>query len=99
MSKNVTFLIGNGFDLNVGLKTRYIDFYKIYVIENENDSNIIRNFKKEILRSEAHGWRNWMDFEVGMGQQSKNFKGETPVEDFIECLLSMHRCKRRIANN
>lgn len=92
MSKHVTFLIGNGFDLNVGLKTRYTDFYKFYTNENANDSNIIQRFKKEILRSEAHGWKNWMDFEVGMGQQSKHFIGETPVEDFIECFNDFAIC-------
>lgn len=92
MSKHVTFIIGNGFDLNVGLKTRYTDFYKIYTIENTNDSKVIQRFKKEILKSEAHGWKNWMDFEVGMGQQSKHFDGETPVEDFIECFNDFAIC-------
>lgn len=28
--KNITFLIGNGFDINVGLDTRYSDFYKYH---------------------------------------------------------------------
>ena len=30
MSLNITFLIGNGFDIGLGLKTRYKDFYKYY---------------------------------------------------------------------
>ena len=28
---NIVFLIGNGFDLNLGLKTRYRNFYDYYV--------------------------------------------------------------------
>jgi len=92
MSKHVTFIIGNGFDLNIGLKTRYIDFYKVYTNENKNDSNVLQKFKKEILRSEAHGWKNWMDFEIGMGKQSKHFDSETPVEDFMECFDNFAVC-------
>ena len=91
MSKHVTFLIGNGFDLNVGLKTRYTDFYKIYAKENAADSDAISRFKKEILRDEADGWQNWMDFEIGLGQQSKLFDSDTPVEDFIECFNVIHQ--------
>ena len=67
---NVTFLIGNGFDLQVGLRTRYIDFYKVYIVPNEKDSPAILKFKEQILKDEAHGWRNWSDFELGMAQQS-----------------------------
>ena len=28
---NITFLIGNGFDINLGLKTRYTNFYPYYL--------------------------------------------------------------------
>lgn len=92
MSKDVTFLIGNGFDLNVGLNTRYTDFYKIYTAENANDSDIIRRFKKDILKSEEENWKTWADFEMGMGQQSKNFAGNNQVEDFIECFNDFVVC-------
>ena len=85
MGKNVTFLIGNGFDLNVGLKTHYTDFYEIYTKENVNDNENIQKFKKEILRNEADGWKNWIDFEIGMGKQSTCFDGNDPVKDFIDC--------------
>ena len=68
----ITFLIGNGFDLQVGLKTRYIDFYKIYCDIKNNDSDLITKFKKQILQDEAQGWKNWSDFEFGMGHKQKN---------------------------
>lgn len=42
----ITFLIGNGFDIGIGLKTRYEDFYKEYCIIRENDNDNIKNFKK-----------------------------------------------------
>lgn len=40
---NVTFLIGNGFDINLGLDTRYSDFYP-YFIKNASSDNMIRNW-------------------------------------------------------
>lgn len=59
-SVNITFFIGNGFDLNLGLKTRYKDFYK-YFKENVRRSNIIRGWinEKDIL---------WSDLEKALGQ-------------------------------
>ncbi|MBR4111572.1 MAG: hypothetical protein IKK53_00910 [Ruminiclostridium sp.] len=36
---NITFLIGNGFDVNLGLKTLYADFYDTYIDSNESRDN------------------------------------------------------------
>ena len=36
---NIAYLIGNGFDLNLGLKTKYMDFYKYY-LEQESKNDI-----------------------------------------------------------
>ena len=38
---NITFLIGNGFDLNLGLKTTYhnfLDYYYLKIIDDDNDN-------------------------------------------------------------
>ena len=45
---NVTFLIGNGFDLGIGLKTAYSDFYDIYCMPHQGDSPAVVKFKSEI---------------------------------------------------
>jgi hypothetical protein len=82
---HITFLIGNGFDLNVGLKTRYADFYEIYTT-TESSSTVIQRFKDGILQSKVDDWKDWKDFELGMGQQSSQFGGENSTEDFIECV-------------
>lgn len=37
---NITFFIGNGFDINIGLKTKYSDFLYYYL-----DSKKLENFK------------------------------------------------------
>lgn len=76
---NVTFIIGNGFDLKMGLKTRYNDFYKVYTKPKADDSDTIKHFKKEILST----WEHWKDFELGMGQRSELFDS---AEKFSECV-------------
>ena len=40
----VTFLVGNGFDLNQNLKTSYADFYKVYAKPNKRDSKAVTDF-------------------------------------------------------
>lgn len=80
---NITFIIGNGFDLQVGLKTRYIDFYKVYCEPKAGDSALLRKFKRDILLDGEQGWLNWSDFELGMGQQASEFSS---ADDFLFCL-------------
>lgn len=60
----ITFLIGNGFDLNAGLQTRFTDFFKVYCQEKDSDSNAIKIFKREI----GNNVEQWADFEWQMGQ-------------------------------
>ena len=45
---NITFMIGNGFDLNIGLKTRYKDFILEYLkIDTKDD--MLKKFKKILI--------------------------------------------------
>jgi len=81
---HVTFFIGNGFDLNVGLKTRYTDFYKIYT-KQQSASKTVEWFKQVILQNEAYQWRDWADFEMGLAEQSILFEEPKPAEAFLEC--------------
>lgn len=82
---HITWIIGNGFDVNLGLKTRYTDFFEVYIKNIQNDNTITKDFKKEIQKDEARGWKNWADFELGMGIQSKYFKGDRQSDDFLHC--------------
>ncbi len=65
--KNITFLIGNGFDINVGLDTRYTDFYGYYIKNNKDDM-----LAKEI-RSD---YDNWADLEFALGQYTQKVNKE-----------------------
>lgn len=71
---NITFLIGNGFDINLGLKTRYTDFYPDYM--SKNYDNMISNDIKD-------NYNCWADMELALGQLLKNIsKDEVP--DYLD---------------
>lgn len=76
---NITFLIGNGFDLNLGLKTTYSDFVKFYKnldFQNEPLKSFCQNMKEnEVL---------WSNAEIALGAYTGNLeKGKG--EDFSKC--------------
>ena len=37
---NITYLVGNGFDLNLGLQTKYTDFIKVYKNQVMSDKKL-----------------------------------------------------------
>lgn len=72
---NITFFIGNGFDINLGLQTRYSCFYP-YFIEHARTDNMIRN------------WINgneqlWSDLEEKLGKELKKVS-EDKLEQLYE---------------
>lgn len=63
---NITFLIGNGFDINLGLNTRYSNFYP-YFVEKSTETNMIKKWlKKDELV--------WADLEEQLGKKLENVK-------------------------
>ncbi len=78
----VTFIIGNGFDLNCGLKTRFSDMYPSYTqIHSENPA--IEDFKKNIRDEESLHFTRWSDFEMGMARYAEKWNCE---EELLACL-------------
>ena len=75
---NIVFLVGNGFDVNVGLKTRYSDILKKYLKLKSADPRIV-SFKKEI----AGNIEYWSDFEKRMGEYTKDFNGSN-LDEMID---------------
>lgn len=57
---NITFLIGNGFDINLGLNTRYSDFYPFFLDKASKD-NMIRQWLSADVSL-------WADLEERLGQ-------------------------------
>lgn len=71
---NIVFLIGNGFDINLGLKTSYSDFYKYYKSVG-SDHDLIKQLKDSMDIEQ----KNWSDMELALGKYTVNLKD---MEDF-----------------
>ena len=71
---NITFLIGNGFDLNLNLNTRYSDFYKYYMEHNPNDL---------LSKSIEKDYEMWSDLEIGLGKFLQSID-ETQIPAFLD---------------
>ena len=69
----ITFFIGNGFDLKMGLKSRYKDFYN-YLL-SQNYENIIVDKIKD-------NQDEWADFELACGKELRNITIDN-MEEFI----------------
>jgi len=78
---NITFLIGNGFDLNLKLNTRYTDFYKYY-IENDPKDLLSKSIKED--------YEMWSDLEVGLGEFLKDID-ESQIEEFLDSKSTLER--------
>jgi len=63
----ITFLIGNGFDLNVGLDTRYTDFYEYYIKNNPDDT---------LAKAIDANYIYWSDLELGLGRYTEQVRAE-----------------------
>ena len=64
---NVTLILGNGFDLNMGLPTAYSDFYKYYMlVDSPKSTNLIKQGIGEKSQT-------WADLEKSFGEISKQY--------------------------
>lgn len=77
---SILFLIGNGFDLGLNMKTSYADVYETYV-KTPSKSEVIQNFKNEL--SQRKPFDKWSDFEMGMADYAKTLSNES---ELIECV-------------
>lgn len=78
---NITFLVGNGFDLNLKLKTKYSDFYKYY----------IKNDPKDMLSESIKGdYKMWSDLESGLGEFLERID-ENQIGEFLDSKGTLER--------
>lgn len=67
---NITFLIGNGFDISLGLKTSYSEFAKYYIQRPSSHPSIVelkKDIEKDIHNGEKEWGSKWADFERAFG--------------------------------
>lgn len=79
---NIVYIIGNGFDINLGLKTRYSDFYKYYQ-SIKPESKIIEKLKKEILDN----YDTWSDLEIALGKYTENMSSTEEFDEIFEDII------------
>lgn len=89
---NITFVLGNGFDIGLGLKTGYESFYKEYCKTTGKENANIADFKYMLSKrqdDEVKRVIDWADFEKAFGQHSEDFRTEDKdayierFEDFV----------------
>lgn len=83
---NITFLVGNGFDISAGIDTSYDSFYKWYCNQNRAVPEHVQKFKTSLLEDlrKSKEERTWADFELGFGTFTNNFTKQT-ISNFWEC--------------
>ena len=81
-SKNIVFIIGNGFDLNLGLKTSYYDFVKWYTKIDSNDNQPVQFLKDHIDIEDF----KWGDLELKLGEYTKLFNNH---DEFYKAYCDM----------
>jgi hypothetical protein len=64
----VLYLIGNGFDLNLGLNTSFEDFFEYYK-NTISDEPLIQKLKENIKGKK----KDWSDLEIAFGEYTKKF--------------------------
>ena len=78
---NITYIIGNGFDLCLGLNTRYSDFYDYY--QNQpSPSEEVKLLKANIDRNKE----NWADLELALGEYTPHFKDSDSANEVMKDL-------------
>lgn len=75
----VLFILGNGFDINLGLSTRYQDFYDYY-LKQSSETELIDRLKQHLKKER---YSTWADLELGLGAYTKNVDS---IED-LELLI------------
>lgn len=83
----ITVLLGNGFDVSLGIKSSYGEFYKWYCDKTSPKTHITefrKAIKNDISRDVPDDEKTWADFEVGLGQYTSNFTVDT-VENYLDC--------------
>lgn len=90
------YLIGNGFDVNLGLPTKYPDFYDYYLgLDRSNDSESISKLKDHLKRCLSDKGKYWSDLEEAMGMYTTELGSYEELEivyDNINVEMQKYLC-------
>lgn len=65
---DIVVLVGNGFDLGLGLDTDYKSFVNYYLAHGSGGSEIVERFKAEIALQKSLDINSWADAELAFGK-------------------------------
>ena len=89
----ITLIVGNGFDIGLGMKTKYTDFIDMCYLKKERQpGTALWRLKEHLVKDKEEAgkdwWkRNWADAEKEFGRLDVPVLGEqSTVADFEECL-------------
>lgn len=77
----ILYIIGNGFDLNLDLKTTYNDFYKYYETVKSDNPNV-QKLKEHISKT----FDSWADLELALGDYTQHLN---KIEEFDDITLDI----------
>lgn len=70
---NITFMIGNGFDIGLGLRSKFSDYFPIYINESKGKNGTLSALAHEIEMNQEE----WSYFEKKMGEYADKFTLKT----------------------
>lgn len=75
----ITFLIGNGFDIGLGMKTQYAQFIPCYIQNGKDKKKVLKDFSEDL----GDNADKWSYFEKQIGEYTLKFSKENK-QDLIE---------------
>lgn len=82
MASRITFIVGNGLDLSLGLKTRYKDFY-------EHINKVKKTQKNQIYQEIETSPETWSDFEWALGKYTSYIE-QLPEKERKKASINFH---------
>lgn len=106
---NITYIVGNGLDLQYGLKTRYKDFYNYQKSKyDERKKKGYSNYIYESLfKDQVNDYENWSDFEISIGELTQKnsditvteYNKEKFIDDFADVVDDLRDYLREVQNS
>lgn len=85
MINNITFIVGNGLDISLGLETKYVDFYT-YIQKNNGPAA-----DNQIYKAIAKDPDTWADFEKALGVHTQVIEETLRGKNRVEASKRLHK--------
>lgn len=85
---NITYMIGNGFDIALGLKTRYEDFISHYCSLDKSHNAALVRLQEEMRKTDGECRKLWSCAEKAFAEfKWSEFSRENTIGAFRDCLI------------